>query len=188
MLVLSEHLKNVPVMSLQTGTEIARTLEEIIDPDTLTIVADYVDGPAIETQPCVLFMSDIRESGELGFIVDDSSKLMPLDGLVRLQALIDMKFNLIGIPVVDRRSNKLGTVEDYSLDPQSFEIQQLFVKPSFLQSLTHGSKIVHRSQIIDVTPKFITVGTAEITQSSKEAVEDTASFVNPFRSPGPETR
>lgn len=189
MLVMSDQLLGVPVMSLQTGTQIAQTTDVIIDPKNLGIIACYVDGPNLEAQPAVLFTSDIRESGELGFIVDDSSKLMALDGLVRLQELIRQQFQLINLPVVDRRGGKLGKVEDFSFDPSSFTIQQLFVKPPLIQSLTSGSRIVHRSQIIDVTPKLITVGTTEITEPINTSVEDSpGSFVNPFRSPGPETR
>lgn len=187
MLVLSEQLTGTPVMSLQTGTQIALTRDVIIDPANLGIAACYVDGASLESEPTVLFTNDIRESGELGFIVDDSSKLMALDGLVRLQQLIDQKFKLVGMSVVDRRGTKLGKVEDYSFDPDSFMIQQLFVKPSFLQSLTQGSRIVHRSQIIDVTPHLITIGTAEITETMQERAEEASSFVNPFRSPGQET-
>lgn len=174
-------------MSLQTGTQIAQTRDAIIDPSNLGIAACYVDGPNLEPQPTVLFTDDIRESGELGFIVDDSSKLMALDGLVRLQQLIDQNFKLFGVPVVDRRGTKLGKVEDYSFDPDNFIVQQLFVKPSFLQSLTQGSRIVHRSQIINVTPQLITVGTAEITETMQQRAEEASSFVNPFRSPGQET-
>lgn len=188
MLVMSEQLKQTPVMSLQTGGQIAETTAPIIDPANLKIVACYVAGPSLEAQPCVLFTDDIRESGELGFIVDDSSKLMPMEGLVRLQELLNQNFELVSIPVVDRRGNKLGKVEDYSFDPQDFVVQQLFVKPGFLQSITQDSRIVHRSQILDVTPRLITIGTAEVQQSVADKAEEASSFVNPFRSPGPETR
>ena len=47
-------------MSLQTGTEIARTHAAIIDPRKLQIVAFYVQGQLIENHPSVLFIEDIR--------------------------------------------------------------------------------------------------------------------------------
>lgn len=186
MLLLSEKLRNVPVMSLQTGTKLANTDEPIIDAANLTIVACYVLSPNLDSNPSVLFMNDIREAGELGFIIDDSANLMPLDGLVRLQEIIDENFHLIGISVVDKSGKKIGKVTDYSFTPDTFVIQQLFVQPGVLQSLIDGSRVIHRKQIIDVTPKQIVVDTLEIKSGLRERAESASSFVNPFRSPDTE--
>lgn len=188
MLLLSEKLRNVPIMSLQTGTKLANTDEPIIDPGNLTIIACYVQSPNLDTSPSVLYMDDIREAGELGFIIDDSTNLMPLDGLVRLQEIINEGFNLIGITVVDKMGKKIGKVTDYSFTPDTFVIQQIIVQPGMLQSLIDGTRVIHRKQIIDVTPKQIVIDTLEIKGGLRERAETASSFVNPFRSPDTETQ
>lgn len=188
MLLLSEKLIAVPIMSLQTGTKLAETTEPIIDPSNLSILASYVDGQNIDVSPSVLFMEDIREAGELGFIIDDSSRLMPLDGLVRLQEILDGGFSLIGTQVVDKRGGKVGKVINYSFSPEDYTVQQLFVKPGLLQSIVQDTRVIHRNQVVDVTNKLITIDTPDIKDSLKDRAEKASSYVNPFRSPDIEPR
>ncbi|MEO5691416.1 MAG: PRC-barrel domain-containing protein [Candidatus Saccharimonadales bacterium] len=187
MLLLSEHLQTIPIMSLQTGSELAKTSLPIIDPKDLSVIASYVEGPGIGTDPRVLFMSDIREAGELGYIVDDSNSIMTLEGLVRLQAIVDEHFDIIGMLVVDNTGEKIGKVEDFSFNPNDFMIYQLFVKTSILRGFLSDTRIIHRTQIIDVTPQKIIVETPNIRDRVK-STKDAAALVNPFRAPGTETR
>lgn len=174
-------------MSLQTGNEIARTLRPIIDPRSLTIPALYVAGPQVEDTPAVLHTADIREAGELGFIVDDSSKLMGLDGLVRLQRVIDFDFDLSKCTVYEKSGKKIGQVRDYSFEPASFMVQQIYVQGSFFQSLTMTSRIVSRNQIVSIDNRRIVVDTPDIKEMVQEQSENASSaFVNPFRSAQPQ--
>ena len=175
-------------MSLQTGTQLAQTSEPIIDPKDLSVVACYVVGEGLDSDPTVLFMNDIREAGELGFIIDDSTNLMPLEGLVRLQEVIDAEFDLIGAHVVDVRGSKVGKVTDYSFDPSDYTVQQLFVKPGIVQSLIHDSRLIHRKQIVDVKGDVIIVDSPDVTDNIRETAEKASSLVNPFRSPDIEPR
>ncbi|MBC7746520.1 hypothetical protein H7Y40_00895 [Pedobacter sp.] len=181
MLLLSDKLVNVPVMSLQTGTELARTSETIVDPRTLTIVALYVEGPQIDIVPSVLHVADIREAGELGFIVNDSNVLMSTEGLVRLQLIIDFDFTLAGTAVYDDHGKHLGKVADYAFDPASYTIQQIYTHQSFFKSLSVVSNIIHRRQIISVTKERIIVESATIKDRIAENAEAARAFVNPFR-------
>ena len=186
MLLLSEKLKNVPIMSLQTGTELAQTTDVIIDPRTLSIYAFYVNGQQIDHQPSVLHAEDIREAGELGFIIDDSSKIMELDGLVRLQEIIDYGFVIFSSVVVDRSGKKLGKVTDFSFDPMSFTIQQIYIQQPLLRSFSSASNIVHRSQIISVSKAKIVVDTPTIQDPAINETETGSTFVNPFRAQSPQ--
>ncbi len=187
MLLLSEQLQSIPVMSLQTGSEIAKTALPIIDPKDLSIIASYVEGPNIGADTQVLFTTDIREAGELGYIVDDSNSIMTLEGLVRLQTILNEHFTLIGIQVVDAAGEKIGKVYDFSFNPKDFMIYQLFVKTSILRGLLSDTRIIHRSQIVDVTPQKIVVDMPNIRDRVK-STKDAAAMVNPFRSPETESR
>lgn len=178
MLLPAHRLQDIPVMSLQTGAEIARVGEPIIDPRQMIIVAFYVDGRMLDEHPSVLHVADIREYGDIGIIVDDSDKLMSPDGLVRLQQIIDFHFRLIGLRVVDELGHKLGKVKDFVVEPETYSIQQLFTEQSLLRSLTTMSNVIHRSQIISVTNELITVSSATV---DEKTTKKDSGFVNPFR-------
>lgn len=180
MLLPAHRLIDIPVMSLQTGTELARTTEPIVDPRQMTVVAFYVDGKTLDEHPSVLHVSDIRELSDIGMIVDDSDKLMSPEGLVRLQQIIDFHFKLVGIRIIDEHGRKLGKVKDYVIEPATFTIQQLYSEQSLLKSLSTMSNVIHRSQIISVTNDHITVASPDIREKTpaKAKVQE---FVNPFR-------
>ncbi|MGB3023880.1 MAG: hypothetical protein WBB39_03705 [Candidatus Saccharimonadales bacterium] len=186
MLLLSGQLRSVPIMSLQTGTEIARTHAAIIDPRKLQIVAFYVQGQLIENHPSVLFIEDIREHGNLGFIVDDSTKIMRLDNLVRLQQIINYHFELLGIRVIDRYKRKIGRVGDYSIDNKSYYIDQIHIKPSPLRRITTTSNIIHRTQIVSINNQCITIDTPDERVASNDNKLSINNFTNPFRRTQPQ--
>lgn len=184
MLALSNRLSGVPIMSLQTGMELASSTGYIIDPKNLHIVALYVDGPMVNQHPSILHISDIREVSDMGFIVDDSEVLMATDDLVRLQEVIDTGFEPIGMPVHDEHGTKLGKVSDFAFEPESFYIQQLYSHQSLLRNLATASNVINRDQIVAITKDKIVVRSATIKDAAKQAVSQATDFVNPFRSPG----
>src|SRR5690242_11303723 len=110
MLISIENLLDVPIMSLQTSTELAYTTAAVVDPRQLTIAAFYVEGSRLETSPSILHPADIREISDIGLIIDDATKLTSLEGLVRLQEVIDFNFEIIGLKVIDEHKRKLGKV------------------------------------------------------------------------------
>lgn len=186
MFVLSQRLVGVPLMSLQTGSQVAETGEPIIDPRQLHIVAFYCEGPNLDSHPSVLHTEDIRETSDIGIIIDDSDKLMSPDGLVRLQEIIDFNFNLLGLPVLTEHGQKLGTVGDYAVDTVGFLIHKLHVKQSLLRSINSAELIIDRNQIIEVTNKHIIVKSAVV--DAEERATQPAQIVptalaNPFRKP-----
>lgn len=177
MLVLKERLIDVPIMSLQTGAQIATTERPIIDPRQLTIVAFYCQGPKLDVSPAILHVDDIREAGALGFIVDDADVIMSPNDLVRLQQVIGFNFSLDGKLVVDERGQKLGKVGNYTVDMRSFYITQLQVQPSLLQSWSTAQVLIGRNQIIEISDSKIIVKAATVKEEQpKHAVPH-----NPFK-------
>jgi uncharacterized protein YrrD len=188
MLVPINQLIDLPIMSLQTGTELARTVDVVLDPRDMKVTAFYVDGPLLEVHPSVLHPADIREFSDIGFIVDNSERLMPMDGLVRLQAIIDLGFELRGMKVIDEQKHKLGKVTDYVVEPDGFTIQQIYTQAPLLRSLSTATHVIRRSQIIAVRKDVIIVKSAAIAEKASEPVEQaTRAFVNPFRGSQPES-
>lgn len=184
MLLLGERLLGTPVMSLQVGTKIAATVEPIIDPRNLVILGYEVDGPLLESHPKFIRIADIRELSDIGMIIDSSDELVDLDDVIKIKEVLGLNFTLIGMKVVDERGRKLGKVEDYILDTDSFVIQQLSVKGGLLSSLSSTGHMIHRSQITEISDTVITVKSTDKKLTSLETKGDIhRTYTNPFRKP-----
>lgn len=184
MLVPIDRLVGMPVMSLQTGVELARIGQPIVDPRQLTVAAFWVEGRLLADPHSVLHPEDIREISDIGCVVDSSDALMPTEGLVRLQRVIDFNFTLPGLRVEDELGHKLGTVSTYAVDLASLFIQQLSVKPTLMKSLHTATLTVHRTQVLKVKHEKIIVKAATThDEAPQPAVRH--EFVNPFRTPVP---
>jgi uncharacterized protein YrrD len=185
MLVTIKALLGASIKSLQSGTEIAKVTIPLIDPRNLKIMALYLESKLVKFSPAILIPSDIREVGPLGIIIDDINKIVSPDDIVRLEEIVNFDFVLDGITVVDEKKRRLGTVEYYTFDPESYFIQQLYVKPGIMQSMKVANLVINRTQIIDINNKKITVQVAADKASEvygKVAnTPNPGGFVNPFR-------
>lgn len=189
MLIWKERLDNCPVMSLQTGGELGTVTEPIIDPRDLRIVAFYVVGPLLADSLSVLHTEDIREYGSLGMIVNDSDDIMAVsDELVRLKQIIDYKFSLIGMRVVDTQRKKLGKVSDYVVDSTSFLITKFSVKAPLLGGVGRSDLLIGREQIREINNDEIVVAAPTVKEHRQEKITPAPlpAFDNPFRSTRPE--
>lgn len=177
MLITHTRILNVPIVSLQTGAPLGQATEPIIDPRQLHIIAFRCSGARVQGRP-ILHTSDIREVSNIGLIVDSADSLMPPDDLVRLQTVTNLKFVLLGKRVVNTRGRKLGRVEGYSVDVNSFYIMKLTVGQSIVRNFWGGSLLIDRTQIIKITNKEVVVQSTEVKERpapAKPIIE------NPFR-------
>jgi len=170
----------MPVMGLQTGTELARTSRAIINPHNLKIVAYDLEGPLLDQQPSLLRIEDVREFSDIGMIVDSSDEFVSPDDIIKLGEIYRLNFELIGKQVIDKKHRKLGKVESYTIDTGGFFIQQLAVKRPLFKSLNDTQLLIHRSQIIEINDKQIVVNSeAKAPEPVMHAVRN--NYVNPFR-------
>ena len=181
MLLLGSRLAHTPIMSLQTGGRLAHTEKAIIDPANLKILAYEVVGPLLTETPAFIRTADIREYGRLGMIIDSTDELIGLSDVIHIKKIHDLNFSLIGMQVIDDHRHKLGKVDDYTLDTDSYVIQQLNVRRGFLKSLNDTGLLINRSQIVEINNSTIVVKSP--TKKSAEPVMQAmrGEFVNPFR-------
>jgi uncharacterized protein YrrD len=191
MLIIGTRLLNTPVMSLQTGGRLAVTQKPVIDPSNLKIVAFEVEGQLLSERPALLRVADIREMGKVGMIVNSNDEFIGVHDVIKIEHLYELGFPLVGMNVIDDRKQRLGKVEDYTVDTDSFVIQQLTIKRGFFKGLNDTGLLISRNQIIEINDDEIVVRSASersiapVTQASRTA------FVNPFKgtqSVKPETR
>lgn len=180
MLLAGSRLLNAPVMGLQTGSELARTSRAVINPRTLEIVAYEVVGPLLNTRPSLLRVVDVREFSDVGLIVDSSDEFVAVDDIIKLRDTYNLLFEPLGMTVLNGKRHKLGKVNGYTLETNSFSIQQLSVKRPLFKSLSDTELLVHRSQITEINDREIIVSNdTAIVEPMIDAVR--AVYANPFR-------
>lgn len=178
MLLSFDRFLKQPVMSLQTGAELARTKDVLVDPRNLTVVAYELDGTMLDEHPSFLRVGDVREISNLGIIVDSSEEFVGLDDVIKLKEVYDFGFNLLGLAVVDDKEHKLGKITGYNLDGDSFTVAQLVVRRPLLKSLNETDLLIHRAQIVEVNNERIVVKSASDKSVVKESIRE---YANPFR-------
>ncbi len=185
MLIVGTRLINTPVMSLQTGGRLGQTQKPIIDPSNLKIIAFEIDGPLLSERPALLRVADIREMGRVGMIINSNDEIIGVHDVIKIEKLYELGFPLVNMPVVDDRKHRLGKVEDYTVDTDSYVIQQLTVKRGFFKGLTDTGLLISRTQIIEINDNEIIVRSP--TQKSVEPLMQAtrSEFVNPFRNNKP---
>lgn len=185
MLLTGSQLIEMPVMGLQTGAELAKTTAAIINPGNLSIIAYEVDGPKLDQHPSLLLIRDIREIGDIGMIIDSNDEFVGTEDIIKVKPIYEMHFNLFDKHVLDEQRKKLGRVSDYSLDLDSFVIQQLSVRRPLLKSLNDAELLIHRSQIVEINDTEIIVRSATV-KDTQVATKGSRHYVNPFRQPSPQ--
>lgn len=180
MIILGSSLSPAPVVSIQTGGEIARTNKAIIDPADLRILAYSVRGPLLPPGDQLLRIADVRELSSMGFIVDSVDEFVMPEDVLALKQVYELQFDLIGMSVVDQRRHKLGKIIDFTIDTNTFTVQQLTVRRPLLQSFNDTELLIHRSQIIEISNHEIVVH-SEAKVPEPELHEVVGSYVNPFR-------
>ncbi len=188
MLILGSRYLERPVMSLQTGARLGVTERALIDPTNLTVAAYEVVGPLLTEHPTYLRVAEIREIASLGMIVDSNDDLIGLDDVIRIKQLHEIDFQLLSMPVIDENKRKLGKVSDYTLESESYVIEQLHVKRGVIRGITETSLLIHRAQVVRVTDNEIIVkSTAKRIEAEPVMIAKRHDYVNPFRQSTPQT-
>lgn len=179
MLVNGTDLIDTPILSLQTGSELARTAKPIINPHNLSVIAYEVTGPHLDHHPSFLRIDDIRELSPIGMIIDSSEEFVQMDDIIKLKDIYELRFELVHKQVLDEHRHKVGKVIDYNLEAGGFVIQQLSVKRPLLKSFNESELLIHRSQVIEVTDHAIVIHSK--TENKKALPKASTAYVNPFR-------
>ena len=193
MLVIGSKMIGNSVLSLHIGGAIGTTKSAIIDPENLNIIAYTVDGPAIKSDPeigNILDINDVRELGPEGLIINSSDVLVNREDVIRIDEVMKLNFNLVGLKVVTKNGKKLGKVVDYTFDSNSFMIYQLIVhRPVGFAAINDPNLTINRSQIVEIDDYTVTIKNdkeqVKVVEKKKktEPEEFKPNFVNPFRKP-----
>ncbi|MEI7682763.1 MAG: hypothetical protein WCJ24_00490 [Candidatus Saccharibacteria bacterium] len=156
MLQLSKSLINRPVMSLRTGSQVATATMPIINPNNLKIEGWYCQD-RFSKDTLILLSQDIRDVIPQGLVINDHDNLSEPGELVRLKEVLDLKFELLGKPAVTVNKQRMGKVEDFAVEVETFYIQKIYLTQPLIKSFKGGTLSVDRNQIIEITNRKIVI-------------------------------
>jgi hypothetical protein len=178
MLLLGSSFAKFQILSLRANVPVGTVIGHIINPHKLRVDALWCKVPQSRA-PQILLRQDIREISPKGIIVDDLDVIVPREDMIRLESIIELKFELLGKKVISGRF-PLGKVVDYAVDRDGFVIQKLYVEPTILGRIKSSRLTVDRAQIVEVSPQYVRVKGSEV----KEPVTE-KSIRPPQLSPSP---
>ena len=185
MLIDGSRLINCPILSLHVSGKIAQVVEPVVDPNDLKIIAFKVEGPLVGREAGnVLPVHSIREFSRLGMIIDSIDELVEEEEVINIKNILELNFSLVGLKVQTKKGEKLGKVADFSVEPESWQIQQIIVQRPWLKSFLDPELIISRQRIANVDDYTITITDEhEKPKTKAKANPDLVNFINPFREP-----
>lgn len=157
MYVVASQLKNLPVLSLQTGQPLGTVVRPLVKRSSLEIAALICEATGIRRQTSVIMMRDVRQVAGDCIIIDSFEDIEDAREIVRLRDVVEDNFNPMGKLVVTEAKHQLGRVEDYTINLETYMLQKLYVQQSMLKSILFNSLVIDRTQITDIGPKQFTV-------------------------------
>jgi len=143
-------------MSLRTGTQVATIIEAIINPNNLKIEGFYCADDFSKAR-LILLGQDIRDFIPQGVVINDHDVLSESTELIRLKDVLDLRFQLLGKPVITGSKKRIGKVNDYAVEIETLYIKKLYVAQSILKNLSGGQLSVERNQIIEITNRKVVI-------------------------------
>ena len=183
MLISSTDLTSFPILSLRSSSKIATISKLIINPYDLTIQALKLVGRQLDNpKDSYLLPEDIREISPLGIIINDSEDIVSGTDVIRLQKTLDLQFELIGLPVIDKQQRKVGKVINYNIVAENMMIYQLVIQRPMFKDFFDPELLIHRSQIAELSHDKVIIKNSLNQLREIERQDAIDNFVNPFRS------
>ena len=169
MILSTNQLLDCPVMSLQTGKEVARASEILVNPDNFKIVGFVLKGDKLDLDPSILRIEDIRELSDIGFIVDSSDEFIGTEDVLKIKKIYDKNFELVGMNVVDDLNHKLGKIDETFFSTETFEIVQFSIMQPFFKRISESDLLISQNQVIDVKDDTIVVASPKAKASERKS-------------------
>ena len=183
---MNSRIIGTPILSVQAGGPIATIKSAIIDPNDLKILGFHLEGPLVNrAEARILDVRSIRESSQLGMVIDNIEELVAPDDVIKIQNVLELNFDLINLKVRTKKGTKLGHIIDYTLTSEDFIVQQIIVRRPLVKSLVDPELTISRKEIVEITDYEVIIKDEEKVLKARAEKEDfVPNFVNPFREQG----
>jgi sporulation protein YlmC with PRC-barrel domain len=166
MYVYASQLVGRPVMSIQAGGMIAKVTGLVVTQEKLILVAFECFAPEYSMQRPILSTGDVREITEEYLVVDSAEDIGDAGDIVRMKALLEAGFSLVGMPVVTQSGVGLGIVSDYSLALSTKLVHRVCVRPPLLRRILTDQLMIDRQQIVEVQKNRLVVRDAAVVEKA----------------------
>lgn len=182
MLVYHSRLVGTTVYSVQSGGPIGQINSVIVDPNNLQIIAFQLTGPLVNRNSNILDVTSVREYSNYGIVIDTPDELVSPSDVIKIEQILSLNFELLSLKVETKKGSKLGQVIDFTIDSDSFLVQQIIVKRPVIKRFVDPELVISRKEIVEITDYKIIVKDEEKTLKARAEQEDfIPNFVNPFR-------
>jgi sporulation protein YlmC with PRC-barrel domain len=170
MYALASKLIGLPILSLQNAETITRVTDLVMAIESLEVIAVICEPhPQIGKHP-VLLLRDVRQVAIDCLLVNTAEDLVEAEDIVRLAPLLERGFDPRGLRVVTDLKRRIGTVEDYTINLQTYHLQKIYVRQSLVHSWMGASLIIDRAQILEVSEREFVVRDATVKTSHRASV------------------
>ena len=186
MLIYNSRLTGTTILSVEAGGPVGQISSPIVDPDNLKIIAFKLTGPVININNNILDIKSIREYSEYGMVIDSVDELVSPSDVVKIEQVLELNFDLLTLKVETKKGTKLGSLVDFTVNPDNFMVQQIIVRRPIMKRLIDPELTISRKEIVEITDYKIIVKDEIKTLKSRAENEDfVPNFVNPFRKTEP---
>lgn len=145
------------VLLFQERAQIGPAADVIIDPaDGAFLGISVLDS--VEKRKKVIPASEIKGFGTGFVLARDFKSLTEIDDVVRIKKVIEDDVNILGAKVETESGQKLGKVENATIDLKLLALEKLYVNPPLSISFLSTQLIIPSAKIIEIQKKKIIVG------------------------------
>lgn len=161
------------VLLFQEKAQVGPAADVIIDPENGAFLGISVLDP-VEKKKKVIPASEIKGVGDKFILARDFKSLTEIEDVIRVKKTLDEKIEILGSKVETESGQKLGKVENATIDLKLLCLEKIYVNPPLSISFLSKQLIIPSSKIIEIQKKKIIVTDEFAKEKKKVAMVATA--------------
>jgi uncharacterized protein YrrD len=144
------------VILYQERALVVKVSRVLIDADNVALVVLAIN-PVHQKATSYIPLGEVKGFGQKLIIVESLESLSEPADVVRIEKVLQNEPEIIGALVVTEGGQKIGKVDDATLDLKFSSLKKLYVSRSFLPDILGEQKIIDARQIVKIEKKKIIV-------------------------------
>jgi len=153
MQLLASELIDMPIGAIDEQSKVGTIEEIVISPEDGKLLGLIVGSGILGFNKSSIGWQDILDADKNGLVIQTSDNLLSVEDNIRISEVIQTGFSLDNLPVETKSGQKLGNINDYSLNMESGNLSKIHVH----QLLPPQDRIISRSNIISINKDKVVV-------------------------------
>lgn len=133
------------VGALEESSMVGKVYRLAIDPLEQKLIGFSVKTGGYFSKIYIVSMMDVVDIDKNGVVINSKSSMLDRGEVVRIDDILEKKFSIIGLRIVDKKGAKIGRVQDAVVDTTTGDIVRIY------SSSFASRRIFERSQIEEIT-------------------------------------